>query len=998
MNTLPVRADASAGTVAAAVARMQAQLAALLDHEHAPLALALRASGVTAPTPLFTSLLNYRHGAPRDPGRAAPAGIEVIAGRDVTNYPVVVMVDDAGTGFTISADIAGSADPGQVCALVRTCLQNLVTALEQAPDTPLRQVQVLDAAQRGQILHQWNDTAAQVPGATVPELVAQQATRTPDAVAVACGQARLSYAELGEQANRLAWHLAGLGAGPESVVGLCLPRGTQMITAMLAVQLTGAAYLPLDPGDPPGRIAFVLADSGAAMVVATSAAADVLAGSGATVVLLNDPQVAAVVAAAPAQPPVGPARPGQLAYVIYTSGSTGVPKGVGVTQRAVMNFLAGMGPLVGLGPRDRLLAVTTVSFDIHVLELYLPLLARAQVVVARRDEVRDPGLLAGVAARAGVTVLQGTPALWQGLLAGYAAELAGLVMLAGGEVLPAGLAGKMTAVAARVLNLYGPTETTVWSAAAEVAGDGGPVPVGRPVANTRVFVLDGWLAPVPPGVTGELYIAGAGLARGYAGRAGLTAERFVACPFVAAGERMYRTGDLARWTPDGVLEFAGRADDQVKIRGFRVEPAEVAAVLAACPGVGQAVVAAREDGQGGLALVGYVVPAAEAGHDGLAASVRQHAAGQLPQHMVPSALVVLEELPLTPSGKLDRAALPAPGHPAGDGPHPGRQATSPVEELLCGAFAEVLGLPQVGIDDSFFALGGHSLLATRLTTLLAERGVSLGVRTLFAAPTVAGLIERMHSSSVKDALGVLLPIRPAGTRPPIFCFHPAGGASWCYMPLARHVPPEIPLYGLQSPGLDGTGELPGSVRQLAGIYLEQIRAVQPSGPYHLLGWSLGGLVAHEIAVQLRAAGEQVALIIMDTYPVDLATRPQPDPADAAGHDPSPALAARQARIRARFHLPGGTVSEDEYERLARISLNNNQILLAHQPGIFDDGVLLLTAADDTPDPLLAAGRWRSHITGGVTAVPLACAHRDMCEPEILAQVWSAIAAWLDPGS
>jgi thioesterase domain-containing protein len=271
------------------------------------------------------------------------------------------------------------------------------------------------------------------------------------------------------------------------------------------------------------------------------------------------------------------------------------------------------------------------------------------------------------------------------------------------------------------------------------------------------------------------------------------------------------------------------------------------------------------------------------------------------------------------------------------------------------------------------------------------------MRTLFAAPTVAGLIGQMHSSSVKDALGVLLPIRPAGTRPPIFCIHPAGGASWCYMPLARHVPPDIPLYGLQSPGLDGTGELPGSARQMADIYLRHIRAVQPSGPYHLLGWSSGGLVAHEIAVQLQAAGEQVAsLIIMDAYPGSPAPSPQPDP---AGYDASTALAIRQARIRARFggHLPG-TVSEEEYQRLARISQNNSQLLGEHQPGIFEGEALLLAAADDAPEYQLAAERWRPHITGRIIAVPLACAHRDMCQPEMLAQVWSAISACPDPDS
>jgi thioesterase domain-containing protein len=348
--------------------------------------------------------------------------------------------------------------------------------------------------------------------------------------------------------------------------------------------------------------------------------------------------------------------------------------------------------------------------------------------------------------------------------------------------------------------------------------------------------------------------------------------------------------------------------------------------------------------------------------------------------MVPSAVMVLPDgLPLTANGKLDRAALPAPGHPA----RGGRPATSPLEKLLCGAFAEVLGLDHVGTDDSFFALGGHSMLAARLTALLHDRGITLSVRTLFAAPTVAGLITHMHASSVQDALGVLLPIRSTGTRPPIFCMHPAGGPSWCYMPLARHVPADIPLYGLQSPGLDGTGDLPGSLREMAAAYLRHIRAVQPVGPYYLLGWSFGGLTAHEIAVQLQAAGDQAVLIIMDIYPDNQSPAPE-------DHEPwIPAWASG--------HLPGA-LSEEEYQRLAGIMRNSRELLRTHQPGTFDGQALLLSAAHEPPGPLPPAERWRPYITGHITEVPLACNHNQMCQPANLARAWPAISAWLDPDS
>ena len=447
--------------------------------------------------------------------------------------------------------------------------------------------------------------------------------------------------------------------------------------------------------------------------------------------------------------------PGHPAYVIYTSGSTGTPKGVVITHGGLGNFLAAMARRFPAGAGDRMLAVTTVSFDIHVLELYLPLLAGAGVIVAGRDEVRDPALLAGLAGRAGATMMQATPALWQAVLAGQPRAVRGLRALAGGEALAPSLAAALAEVAAEVTNLYGPTETTVWSAAA-VVGGGGVVPIGGPVANTRCYVLDGWLSPVPAGVAGELYVAGAGLARGYLGRPGLTGQRFAACPFGPAGERMYRTGDLAKWTPGGQLIFCGRADDQVKIRGFRIEPGEVEAVLAGCPGVARAVVAAREDAPGDRRLVGYVVPAADGGADldgDLAARVREHAAGRLPGYMVPAAVVVLDALPLTPNGKLDRAALPAPDHAGGVA---GREPATVREELLCGVFAEVLGVQRVGPEDDFFALGGHSLLAVQLVSRIrAVLGAELTVRTVFDAPTAAEIASR-----IGDRRSVRPPLRP----------------------------------------------------------------------------------------------------------------------------------------------------------------------------------------------------------------------------------------------
>jgi amino acid adenylation domain-containing protein len=797
------------------------------------------------------------------------------------------------------------------------------------------------------------------------------------------------------------------------VVAVLLERSAELVVALLAVLKSGAAYLPIDPGYPAGRVAFMLADARPVTAVTTRAVLTAGAGlGGLEPVVLDDPRTSAALhgdgpdAGGPAGAGGGVLLGGHPAYVIYTSGSTGTPKGVVAGHGSVVNYLVHARAAYPAAGSVSLLA-SAVSFDLTVTALFAPLAAGGQVRVA---ELGD-GSLAG--ARFGSLLLKVTPGHLPALAElGLRAARGDLVV--GGEPLPAGLLAGWRAAnpGVRVSNEYGPTEATVGCAVLTVEpGDAlppGPLPAGRPVINTRAYVLDACLAPVPPGVTGELYIAGAQLARGYLARPALTAERFTACPYGPGGQRMYRTGDLARWTAGGLLEYRGRADDQVKVRGYRIEPGEVEAVLAACPGVARAVVTAREDTPGDKRLAAYLVPAAggsgETAGDGpaggaqgggagqeLAAAAREHAAARLPGYMIPAAFMVLDQLPLTPNGKVNRAALPAPDHAAAVG---GRGPETVTERILCGLFAEVLGLPEVGVNDSFFDLGGHSLLAVQLVSRLrAEIGAELEIGNVFESPTVGELVNRLDMRSMDKRINVLLPIRAHGSKPPFFCIHPAGGLSWRYMGLSRCVPADYPLYGLQARGLDGNDEPARSIPEMASDYIEQIRSVQRSGPYHVLGWSFGGIVAQEIAVQLRADGEQVgALVMMDAFPPNKPTWHMKSSEDVKSSGNVTDRFSRRKGIFARM-------SDDEFVLYRRNYENCFNLQIAHKPRQFDGDALLIIATDTRfyrEGAVSAAGRWSPFISGEISEFNVPCKHTEMTQPDMLARAWDGISTWLGP--
>jgi len=871
INTVPLRLQfRAAESIIKLLTRLQNEQAYLLAYQYVGLTEIQRLTGLGD---LFDTLVvfeNYpvdhqlQEQAPPELGVTYAGG----HGGDVSHYPLSLLILP---GEELQLHLAYRPDLFDRIT-VETWAERLLRLLRvvaEDPNRPVGSIDLLTPQERHQILVEWNGTVHLLPEATLPELFEAQVAKTPNATAVVFKNTSLAYAQLNARANQLAHHLIKLGVGPEDIVGLCLPRSFEMVVALLVILKAGAAYLPLDPNYPAERLAFMLHDVRPWGVLTTIAATAQLPHD-ALLLHLDNPDITVALAGASETNPTNqdrlrPFTPNNPAHVIYTSGSTGTPKGVIVSQGSLSNFFAAIQPYVPLTPADRVLATTTLSFDPAGLELFLPLIRGAQTIIATREAVRDPALMAQLITEHDINILQATPSFWQNLIDIQPQSLAGLSILVGGETLPVPQARRLVELSGhRITNLYGLTETTIWSTATQLDDTLlGEPSLGHLIWNTWMYVLNSGLQPMPAGVTGELYITGAGLARGYLNRPGLTAERFVANPFGPPGSRMYRSGDLARWRPDGVLDFLGRVDDQVKIRGFRIELGEVEAALSLHDSVAQAAVIAREGQSGHKQLVAYVVPKADTPLDPIA--LRHTVAEQLPDYMVPAAVVLLNALPLTPNGKLDRRALPASTFTSTRS----RTPRTPQEEILCAIFAEVLGLEHVGIDDPWWPF------PSRYPPNQPRALMELTIRSLFEAPSVGTLTQRLEGHHTADAFTVLLPLRAHGSRPPLFCLHPAGGLSWSYAGLLRHLPSEQPIYGLQSHSFTRSHQVPSTVDTIAADYLQEIQAVQPNGPYYLLGWSLGGPLAHAIATQLQDQHESVPLLaLLDCYPppqdVDLA--------------------------------------------------------------------------------------------------------------------------------
>ena len=736
-------------------------------------------------------------------------------------------------------------------------------------------VSTVDAEEKRRVLSEWNQTASDYPAdRCVHQLIEAQAERTPDAIAIQHGEQKVTYREFNERANQLAHFLRKLGVGPDVPVGICLPSSVSLMVCFLAVLKANGACLPLDPAYPKDRLQFMVQDARIPVLLSNEALSADLASSGPKVVCVD--RVWESLEKEGRSNPENRVTPENLAYLIYTSGSTGKPKGVMLPHRGLVNYIAMAIKLYGLMPSDRQLQFSSISFDIAIEEMYPTWAAGATLVLRSHDFSLAGSEFLRWARQQKLTIMTIATAYWHELVHELSESGAALpdslrLVIVGGEKAQVPVLEAWRKVAGnrvRWINTYGPTEASVIATSYEPSSSGllpSPLPIGRPVSNARIYILDETLQPVPIGESGELHIGGPGLARGYLNAPDLTAAKFIRDPFsMDPSAKLYKTGDLARYLPDGQIEFVGRRDFQVKIRGFRVEPGEIETVLMRHESVRQAVVLVQEDANG-KRLVGYIVPVS--GKTVRPADVRNYLKGELPDYMVPAGFVLVKELPLTPNGKVDRralAALPIDETPAEDYAAP----ANATEKKLASMWESLLGKKPIGIRENFFELGGHSLLAVRLMRHIEQAfDRKLPLVTLFEAPTIEQLAAILRKDEWAASFSLAIPIQPLGDRPPFFCVHGLGGAVLRFKDLARHMAPDQPFYGIQPPGMDGEAPLLHSVEEMATCYIAEMKKVQADGPYCIGGYSFGGLVAFEMARQLEAAGEEVAFLgLLDTYP------------------------------------------------------------------------------------------------------------------------------------
>jgi amino acid adenylation domain-containing protein len=740
---------------------------------------------------------------------------------------------------------------------------NLLEGIVANPEERIWQLPLLTEIEQQQLLVEWNNTQTDyLQDKCIHQLFEEQVERTPDAVAVVFENQQLTYHQLNCRANQLAHYLRSLGVGADVLVGICVERSLEMVVGLLGILKAGGAYVPLDPDYPQDRLTFMLEDAQAPVLLTQASLVEAIPHHKAQVVCLDTDWQANIYGTDSQENLYSELTTDNLAYIIYTSGSTGKPKGVQIPHSALSNFLYSMRQTPGLTEENTLLAVTTYSFDIAALELFLPIIVGARLVIASREIALDGTQLSAKLIDSKATVMQATPATWQLLITAGWSGNEQLKILCGGEALPAHLASQLLHRCASLWNMYGPTETTIWSAASQIKTDGKIVPISQAIANTQLYILDQYSQLVPVGVAGELHIGGEGLARGYFNRPDLTAEKFIPNPFSKKATRLYKTGDLARYFPNGEIEYIGRIDNQVKLRGFRIELGEIETLIIQHAAVRETVVVVRNDSTDSQRLVAYVVLNFE--QMLTISELRGFLESKLPNYMMPAAFVTLEALPLTPNGKVDRRALPAPSQSRDL-----ERFVAPRNQLelqLVQIWSQILKLDEVGVKDNFFDIGGHSLLVPYLLAQIQQQfGKSLPLVTLFQHPTIEELAELVQKEVHVSIWSPLVALQPNGSNPPLFCIPGAGGNPFYLHNLARCLGSDQPFYSFQTNHLDRELVPITQVEDIAGQYIQALQAVQPQGPYFLAGHSFGGKVVYEMAQQLRHQGQIIALVaILDT--------------------------------------------------------------------------------------------------------------------------------------
>jgi len=889
INLLPVRAQVNPEELLIPwLSRLQDRLVGMQQWQFSPLVRIQEWSEVARRTALFETVLGFENSPVVNPGRGRyddnpMAGIRTM---ERTNYPLTLKAfPGSELGFEVLYDCVRFAKNTIVRLLdhLRTLLDSMATD----PDQRLGDISLLTGAERHQLLSQWNDTGADYPQrALVHELFEAQARNSPDAVALEFQDRQLTFAELNARANQLARYLIENGVGPDVKVGICMERSLEMVVGIVATIKAGGAYMPLDPAFPGDRLAFILRDTSAPVVLTQSHLLGALRDHSAHCLCLDsDWERVEKYSGADSRVAVEDAN---LAYVIYTSGSTGLPKGVMSTHAGLRNRLLWMQETYNLTPSDRVLQKTPYSFDVSVWEFLWPLMTGARLVVAEPDGHQDAAYLINLISKREITTLHFVPSMLRAILEQEGLEsLTSLrQVICSGEALSFELQEKFFGrLDIDLHNLYGPTEASI-DVTYHNCRDGakeGVVPIGRPIANTRIHILSKQLQPAPVIVPGELHIGGIGLARGYINRPDLTAEKFIPDALgKEPGARLYKTGDLTRWLEDGNIEYLGRMDFQVKIRGFRIELGEIEAVLGQHPGIKEAIVVAREDRLGDKRLIAYVVADRQA--ELSANELRGFVQEKLPGYMVPSAVVTLDALPVTTSGKLDRKALPLPEQPRTEKSTGYVAPRTLYEEALAKMWGELLGVAGIGIHDNFFDLGGHSITAVRLLAQIQKRfGQELPLNSLMRASTIeamAGLISQQTGSLDWSPI---VEIQTQGSGYPFFCVHPAGGNVLRYRHLARYLGSDQPFYGLEAPGLADDRNHYVLIENLASYYIEHIKKIQPEGPYFLGGHSFGGFVAFEMSQQLQRRGEPIGLLaLIDTPSPSFVNKPIDDATLFAG--------------------------------------------------------------------------------------------------------------------